>query len=190
MGKEQIVNRIIADAEVEAAEILCNAKERADGIVCTANERAAEERTQTEAEANVRTKRILEGKAAQARLDSAKIVLAEKRRVIEQIYERALQKLISMNKSDTLALIEKLLKEHAEEGDEIVLAKNFAYAEGVAALPIIKERKLIISGERVNLSGGCVLRGKLSDKDLSYGALLDADKEEHQADLAAKLFNS
>lgn len=190
MGKQEIVNRILSDAEAEVAEILRIAKERADGIISAAEERAAKDRAETEEEAGARAKRISEGKAAEARLDSAKILLAEKRRAMEQIYTLALNKLLGMNESQTLAFMQKLLLENAEEGDEIVFAKNFAYAEGVAALPVVKERKLKISAERILLSGGCILRGTLSDKDLSYGALLDADKEQFQAEIAAKLFNS
>lgn len=188
MGRQEIVERILADAEAEAAEILRVARERADSIISAAEERAAKERVETEAEANARARRILEGKAAQARLDSAKIMLAEKRSVMEQVYERALKKLLDMNERDTLALLEKLLLEHAEQGDEIVFAKNFAFAERAAALPVIKERKLTVATERAEISGGCMLRGKLSDKDLSYGALLGADKDAYQAEIAAKLF--
>lgn len=189
MGKQEIIERILSDAEAEAAEILRTAHERAGGIVSAAEERAAKERAETEAEANGRAKRISEGKAAQARLDSAKILLTEKRRVIEQIYERALNKLLTMNEKDTLAFLEKLISEHAEEGDEIVFAKNFAYVKGASALSVVKERKLTVSGDRADISGGCILRGKLCDKDLSYTALLNADKEEYQAEMAAKLFN-
>lgn len=188
MGRQEIVERILSDAEAEATEILRVAQERADEIVSAAEGRVAKERTETISEANGRAKRISEGKAAEARLDSAKILLGEKRRVIEQIYERALNKLLNMNESDTLALLEKLLLEHAEEGDKIVFAKNFAYIGGAAALPVVKERKLTISGERAEILGGCLLHGTLSDKDLSYGALLNVDKEEYQAEIAAKLF--
>ena len=190
MGKQEIVERIISDAEAEAAEILRTAQERADGIISEAQERAAVERAETEQEANGRAKRISEGKAASARLDSAKILLAEKRRVIEQIYERALKRLLDMNEKETLKLLQKLLLEHAEEGDEIIFAKNFAYIGGAAALSVVRDRKLTISTERVQISGGCLLRGKFCDKDLSYGALLNADKDEYQAEMAAKLFVS
>ena len=190
MGKEEIVNRILSDAEAEATEILRVAQERADGIISAAEERAAQERAETEEEIAARAKRISEGKAAQARLDSAKILLAEKRRVMEQIYKLALDKLLGMNESQTLDFLQKLLSENADEGDEIVFANNFAFAGGVAALPVVKERKLKISAERVEISGGCILRGKLCDKDLSYGALLDADKEMYQAEIVAKLFTN
>ena len=46
MGKEEIVNRIISDAESEAAEIVRAAKERAQGIVEAAEQLAEKERAE------------------------------------------------------------------------------------------------------------------------------------------------
>ena len=189
MGKEEIVARILSDAEAEAAEIIRNAEERAREITDAAKARAAEDMAEAKAEAGERAKRISEGKAAAARLESAKILLAEKRRVMDEIYARALKELLSLNEKESLKLLERLLEDNAEEGDVIVLAKNFAYAAGVEKLPVIKKRGLTLLKERAEISGGCLLRGKNSDKDLSYSALLNADKEEYQADIASKLFN-
>ena len=140
------------------------------------------------AEADERSRRISEGKAAAARLESAKILLAEKRKVLDEIYAAALKELQSLNESDSLRLLQRLLDENAEEGDIIVLAKNFAYASGVEKLPAVKERGLTLASERADISGGLLLRGKKSDKDLSFTALLNADKEEYQAEIAAQLF--
>ena len=190
MGKEEIIERILSDAEAEAEGIIAAANESAEGIIAAATAKAQKESAETEEECYARSKRISEGKAAEARLDSAKILLAEKRRVIDVIYERALQKLVALNERDSLRLLERLLTDNAEEGDEIVLAENFAYEKGAKALPVVKEKKLVFSAERVKLSGGCILHGKLSDKDLSYASLLSADKDEHQAEIAIKLFNN
>lgn len=190
MSKEDIVNRILSDAEAEEREILSSASARAEEIIAAASSRADKARAEAQAEADVRAKRITDGMAASARLDSAKILLAEKRRVIDGIYARALEKLLALSERDTLKFLEKLLIEHAEEGDEIVFAKNFAYAKGAAALPVVKERRLKISAGCAQIAGGCLLHGALCDKDLSYEALLNADKEEYQAEIAAKLFVS
>ena len=190
MSKEDIVARILEDAEAEAKEIIRNAEERAREITATAKSRAEQDMAEARAEAEVQARRISEGKSATARLESAKILLAEKRRVMDAIYSDALKKLLSLSERDSLKLIESLLDENSEEGDIIMLAENFKYASGVEKLPIIKKRGLSVSKERADISGGCYLRGKKSDKDLSYSALLNADKEEHQAEIALKLFNS
>ncbi|MGN0823167.1 MAG: V-type ATP synthase subunit E [Candidatus Gallimonas sp.] len=188
MSKEAIVERILSDAEAEAAAIVKEAEEKAENIVAEARSRAEAQRKRTERETAERCKSIADGKAASARLDSAKILLAEKRRVIDAIYARARERLIGLSEKECLSLTEKLLSEYAERGDEIVFAENYAYASEAARLPVVKERALKISSERIKISGGFVLRGEIADKDLSYAALLEADREEQQAALAAELF--
>ena len=188
MGREEIVNKILADADAEAEEILRAARARADEILATAQARADEERAEVEREVQERVRRISDGKAAAARLDSKKIVLAQQRYVLDEIYHRALGKLLNLKERESLKLMERLLTEHAEAGDEVVFAENFAYAKGAAELPVVGKLGLTISKKRADISGGCILLGKKCDKDLSYSAILQADAEEHQAEIAAKLF--
>ena len=71
---------------------------------------------------------------------------------------------------------------------EIVFAENYAYAAEVEALPLTAQKNIRISKQRLPIGGGFILRGVKSDKDVSYEALLTADREEYQADLAKKLF--
>ena len=190
MGKEEIIKRIQEDAASEAAEILSAARAQAESILAEAEKQTQAERAEAEAEVKERATRISEGKAAAARLDSAKILLAEKRRVLEAVYRFALNELIALSERESVALCERLLAENAEEGDEVVFAENFKYAEKVKLLPVAKERKLAFAKERADISGGILLRGKTSDKDLSFAALLHADMEEHQAEIAAVLFKA
>ncbi|MDE7158082.1 MAG: hypothetical protein K2N74_00750 [Clostridiales bacterium] len=190
MGKEAIIERILADAEAEAQGILNDAEKQANEIVAKASARADAGRAETRAEVEERAKRISEGKAATARLEGAKLELAEKRRVIDTVYERALEELVSLNERDFLALTEKLLNAYAEEGDEIVFSKLYGYVTAVQKLPVFKERKLKLSDERADIRGGFLLRGKTADRDLSFSSLLNADREEHQSELAQEIFKA
>lgn len=188
MAKEAIVERIISDAQKEAQEIIAEAEAKAAAVVAASSARAQEAKEETEREVALRAKAIAEGKAATARLDSAKVLLGEKRRVIDVVYARALGKLLELGEKDCLALTEDLLRAYAEEGDEIVFAENYRYPEKAASLSVVRQKKLKVAFGRAKLDGGFYLRGANTDKDLSYGALLAADREEHQAELAATLF--
>ena len=188
MSKEAIVERILSDAEREAEAVVKSAEEKAAATVDAASRQAEKGRRESEADVKARAESIAERKAAGARLDGAKILLAEKRRVIDGIYARALERLIALGKEECLALADRLLKEYAEAGDEILFAENYRYVEDVAQLPVSEEKKLKISKKKAMIDGGFVLKGKTSDKDLSYGALLAADREEYQAELAAEIF--
>ncbi|MDE6504445.1 MAG: hypothetical protein K2L42_01075 [Clostridia bacterium] len=188
MSGKNIVERIISDAENEASSIISAAERSAEEVIRIANERAERNLAGTKAEVEHRTKAILDGKAATARLDCAKIELGEKRRAIDAVYDKALQTLIKLDKKQSVALAERLLNEYAEIGDEIVFAANYAYAEDVAKLGVVKERKLTLSHKGEKIDGGFVLRGKTADKDLSYGALLAADREQNVTAVAEKIF--
>ena len=188
MSREAIVERILSDANAEADAIRREAEEKAAGVIAAASARAEQGRREAEAEVKVRAEDVMKRRAAAARLDSAKLLLAEKRRVLDGVYEAAFARLKGLDEEDALALAGRLLEEYAEEGDEILFAADYPYAAFVARLPVVAEKKLTLSPERGEIGGGFVLRGKTSDKDLSYGALLAADREEHQAEIAAELF--
>ncbi len=188
MSDTAIVERIISDAEREARDIIKEAEERAAETVASASERAQRNRQGTEAEIKEKVAAISDGEAASARLDCAKILLGEKRAVIDGVYARALDKLVKLGDAETLRLADKLLKEYADDGDEIVFAENFGCAHDVARLSVVKEKKLKVSPKRAKIDGGFILRGKVCDKDISYGAILAADREENQAQIASELF--
>ncbi len=188
MGKEEIVERVLSDAKAEAEGIVKAAKDRADEIVLAANLESEREIEEAKRDAQARAKLLMDGKAATARLDSQKVLLAEKRRVIDGVYLRALAQLLALGRHESVALAERLLKENAEAGDEIVFAENFSYAAEVTKLPVVRERGLTVCGKREKFSGGFILRGKHSDKDVSFGAILAADREEHQAEIARAIF--
>lgn len=189
MSEQAIVDRIISDAEREAENIVENAEKRAAAIIAEAEERAKKRLAGEKQAADERAKSILDGKSATARLDSAKILLSEKRKVIDEIYSRALSGLTALSKAETLHLLGRLLAEHAEEGDEIVFAENFRYAEDAAKLDAVREKKLKVSSKKAAIDGGCMLIGKNCDKNLSYSALLASDREEYQAAIAANIFS-
>lgn len=188
MSKESIVERIISDAEKEAENIIAQAETRATQTVQEADLRAERKLMGVKAEVAQKVKSILDGKAATARLDGAKASLAEKRRVIDVVYKNALEALVSLDKKSSLLLADRLLSDFAEEGDEIVFATNYKYFAEVSKLQIVKEKKLKIASGKSALDGGFILKGKNSDKDVSYGALLQFDREEYQAEIAAAVF--
>lgn len=189
MSREQIIQRILSDAEENAASIISQAQKRAEEIICEADKRAERNRLGTEAEIKEKTCAIADGLAAAARLDSAKVLLSEKRRVIDDIYARAFEKLNALEKADVLRLCEKLLDNYAEDGDEIVFASAFKFQKEVAAFDVVKEKRLKVSPKTSDkVGGGFILRGKNSDKDVSYKALLSEDRERNQVEIAATVF--
>lgn len=189
MSVENIVERIISDAKNEASSIIAEAERRAEETVSKVRIEAGRKLAGTRAETEQKVKSVLDGKSATARLDCAKIELAEKLRVLDTVYAQALEKLVSLDKKESVAIAERLITEYAEEGDEIVFATNYKFAPEVMKLDIVKEKKLTHSVDAGGISGGFVFKGKIADKDVSYAALLAADREENVSEIAVKLFN-
>ena len=190
MSKELIRERILSDAANEAQAIEKNAQEKGAEIVAVAMKKAENERRETETEAKEKFDSVQEKRAAAARLESSKIWLSEKRKVIDGIYALAKERLVTLEKEQAVALSEHLLAKYAEKGDEIVFAENYKFVAEVALLPIVEKLSLKISKERIKLDGGFLLKGEKADKDLSYGALLAVDRDAHQAELAQEIFKT
>ena len=190
MSIEKVVERIISDAETAAENAVLNAEKRAQEIIAEAEKQAERARIGTEAEVSAKCKALSDGMLAQSRLDGAKQLLSQKRRVIDSVYERVREQLNKLPKPEAVKLCARLLEQYAEEGDEIAFAPDFAYAKEVAALDEVKIKKLKVKPNDAKVDGGFVLRGKTADKDLSFGALVAADKEAYQAELALQIFNS
>lgn len=188
MSIQNIVDKILSDAQAEADATLAAAESQAAKLLGQAASEAEQQRRDTEREVAEKTQSVLEKRAADARLESAKIHLQEKRKAVDAVYALALQSLVALSKEDALRLATTLLEKYAEEGDELFFAENFKYADEVSILPVVKTRKLVVAKERLPIDGGMKLVGRVSDKDLSFGALLATDKDAHQAELAKRLF--
>jgi V/A-type H+-transporting ATPase subunit E len=188
MGKQDIIDRIIADAEGEANAIIAEAEDTAARIISDAKEAADRQMNELKVQTSAKAKSIVAGRQATARLESSKIMLAEKRKVIDSVYEKAAKGLKSLGREDCLALTEKLLNKYAEEGDEIVFSDSFPCVKEVYHLPIVQDKKLKVSFGSNAVDGGFILCGKNCDKDLSFAALLAADREKNEAEIAAEIF--
>lgn len=195
MSVESIVERIRSDGKTEAEAILAAGKRKAEETENGAKAEAERLRRETESDVEKRAAAVAAHFAATARLDVKKIMLAARKKAVENVYAEAKKRLIDLGEEETLALFNRLLCLYAEEGDTVIFADGFRYTEGVKLLPVFAEKKLkaVSDGAAfagVKIDGGLYLAGKTADKDLSFDALLKADREENESRIAAELFGS
>ena len=186
MSKQEIIDRILFDAESQADSIIAAANEKADKIIAEAEAYAKRESEAVKAECDAYARDVSEKKAAAARLESAKISLLEKRKTLDYVYAEALERLKSLPKEDVLALYGALLKKYADDGDVVSFANGFAYVAEIKAL--FTEKHLALADSSVDIVGGMLLVGKKADKDLSFSALIERDKDAHLSEIAAEIF--
>lgn len=195
MSVESIVERIRSDGKTEAEAILAAGKRKAEETENGAKAEAERLRRETESDVEKRAAAVAAHFAATARLDVKKIMLAARKKAVENVYTEAKKRLIDLGEEETLTLFNRLLCLYAEEGDAVIFADGFRYTEGVKLLPVFAEKKLkaVSDGAAfagVKIDGGLYLAGKTADKDLSFDALLKADREENESRIAAELFGS
>lgn len=195
MSVESIVERIRSDGKTEAEAILAAGKRKAEETENGAKAEAERLRRETESDVEKRAAAVAAHFAATARLDVKKIMLAARKKAVENVYAEAKKRLIDLGEEETLALFNRLLCLYAEEGDAVIFADGFRYTDGVKLLPVFAEKKLkaVSDGAAfagVKIDGGLYLAGKTADKDLSFDALLKADREENESRIAAELFGS
>ncbi len=195
MSVESIVERIRCEGKAEAESILAAGKKKADETENGAKAEAERLRRETESDVEKRAAAVAAHFAATARLDVKKIMLAARKKAVENVYAEAKKRLIDLGEEETLTLFNRLLCLYAEEGDAVIFADGFRYTEGVKLLPVFAEKKLkaVSDGAAfagVKIDGGLYLAGKTADKDLSFDALLKADREENESRIAAELFGS
>lgn len=185
-GSEAIINKIISDAKENADVTLKAADKRAEEIIAAAKVNAEEylgkERTASEESARL----IVERRKTVAALDAKKIALKARQELIDECFEAAEKKILSLGKEEYLAFVGKLVEENAEDGDLLVLSSEEKYIDNafVEALSGKLGKKLGISDEKETYVGGIVLRSTSCDKNLTLKALLRSVREDKEKEIA------
>lgn len=189
-SKEAIIGTIMSEAEEKAAKITQKGNEDADKLISEAKAFAEELNNKLKSEYAFEEAEALRRRKTVAALDAKKLVLKAKQEVLSEVFLKAYDKLCALEKSDYLALVNKLLVLSAEDGDEVVLSYDGALTEGdIKSLDVYKEKNLTVSQEKGDFKGGVKLIGKICDKDLSFRQVLDEKKDSLSAKMAEELFS-
>ena len=184
MTENNLINRILSDAESSAAAIVEKARQSADESVRQAQEKALQTLF---VELEQERRRTLERRATVAEIDAKKEVLAARVRCIDMAFSRAEEKLCDIDTATYLAFIEAMLVKYADDGDVVVVAKNAKVdREDIKRLAVFGEKHLTL-GEDGDFSGGLVLSGKKYDKSLTFKSLLQETRSVLQSEVFAKL---
>ena len=193
----QVVEKILADAKDEAEKIKKEVQAKEDAEQTKLSEQLEEYKKQTELLAKKAGDDEKSHILAAARMDIAKEYLAEKRKILDEVFEQARQQLQNLPDKEYRALIEKLLLDTIETGDEEVVVDT---NEGRIDHEFIKQinrklgpgnkGKLTLSGQRQNLGAGFILtRGKVKT-NVTIEVLLDQTRKELEIELAKELFEN
>lgn len=188
-GKDAILKRIKSDAEKKARGLIDNAEKTAAERKSDAEEWAKEYVSTQKKVLENDSKEIVRRRLTVADLDVRKIILAAKQQVIGDVLESVYDGLCSLKKADYIKLVEGCIEKSADEGDEVVLSSDgILSSDDVKNLKVFKDKKLSVASKVGDFKGGVYLVGKVCDKDLSFKAIIENEKEEFVSEISERLF--
>ena len=132
---------------------------------------------------------------AAARMDIAKQLLAEKRKILDDVFEQARQQLQNLPEQDYRGLCTKLMLEAVETGDEEVIVDkkdnriNQDFIDQVNQQLSSKGKgELKLSEQKQDIGAGFILRRGKIKTNVSLDVLLEQARKELEIDLAKELF--
>ncbi len=191
MEGEQVIEKILSDARAEADRIKKQAEEKRAEQKAKADEQLNDYRKQSEqlaAKAGEDTKNQM---LAAARMQIAKEYLAEKVKILDEVFEQAQQRLKRMGDEDYRKLMAKLMAGAVETGDEEVVIDKDEKRIDASLIQLVnaeKKSNLKPAGEREDIGGGFILRRGKIKNNLSLGVLLGQARKELEIELAKMLF--
>ncbi len=190
MAKQELIDKILSDAEARAREIIAEAEEKSARAVAAAEEERSALLAGARKMASAAAPEVIRRRKAMAELEGRKLVLSEKQSLINEAYRRAL---IAVRESKQYeALLVKMILSVAEDGDQVIFAAaDYDKIDRKKVLSLAMKQgniRLQEAAEKGAFSGGIVLRGKDCDKNLSLEVELDTLRAEENV-TAKKLFS-
>ena len=121
MDAEQVVDKILADANDQAAEIKKQADEKLAAEKAQLDEQLAEYKQQSDALAKKAGEEKKSHMLAAARMEIAKELLTEKMKIIDEVFEKAAQQFSKLEDDEYLKIMGALMLESVETGAEEVI---------------------------------------------------------------------
>ena len=187
MPFEKITERILLDANNKAEKIKTEARTGVEEILIQAQDESEKMKSQIlrESETNgaEERKRIL----ALTRLEARNSVLSEKQELVELVFERATEKLLSLSDDLYQQFIKNLLLKTAMVGDEEVIIcssdKNRITPEllndvNKSLVEKGKKGNLKLADETRDIGGGFILRSGRIETNSSISSLIGSIREE------------
>lgn len=197
MDAEQVIKKILSEANNEAAKI----KAEADEKQAAEQSKLAEQLSEYKKQSGILAKKAAEEKKehllAAARMDIAKEYLAAKRKILDEVFEKAQEQMQSLHDDEYIRLMTKLMLDAVETGDEeVIVDKNEKRIDQKFIKHINRELgpgfkgNLRLADEKQNLGAGFILRRGKIKTNVSLDVLLERARKELEIELAKELFEN
>jgi vacuolar-type H+-ATPase subunit E/Vma4 len=194
MDAKQVIDKILSDAQEECASIKAEADKELAAMQNDLNEQLKQYNAETERLTQKAAKDKKEHILAAARMEIAKLHLAEKRSMLEDVFARVSEQLKNMDDDEYLKLMSMLMKNAVEMGDEEVVIdfdelridQNFIDKMNSE----IPNGQLKLAEDRMDIDAGFILRkGKIMN-NASLSVIVEQTRKKLEIELAKDLFGN
>jgi V/A-type H+-transporting ATPase subunit E len=196
MEAQQVIEKILADAREEAEKIKKQADEKESDEQATFDRQLKEHKMQTKALAEKLAGDKKLHLLAAARMNVAKEYLAEKNKILDEVFDQASRNLKNLPDDKYRELISNLMLEVVETGDEEVIVDSQekriddALIEQVnSKLGSKRKGNLKLSEEKMPVGGGFILKRGRVKTNVSFNVLLSRARKDLEINLAKELFS-
>jgi V/A-type H+-transporting ATPase subunit E len=196
MEAEQVIEKILSDAKAEAEKIALEAREKAAAERAKLDEQLAEFKKQSAALAEKAAEDEKSHILAAARMEAAKEYLAEKTRILDEVFKRVRERLGQLPDNEYRDLMARLMREAVETGEEeVIVGRNETRIDQTLVdavngrLEGDRKRDLRLADERIDLTAGFILRRGKIKVNVSIGVLLQQARNDLEIELAQGLFS-
>ncbi len=197
MEAEQVTEKILAEANAEAEKIKSEAEQKQTEEQAKLDEQLAEYKK--------RTKDLIEKAAkdekshilAATKMALAKQFLAEKRKILDEVFATALKQLQNLPDEQYRNLMTKLMLESTETGEEqVIIDKNEKRIDQQLIdkvneqLSPDKKGNLKLSEVKEEIGGGFILRRDKIKTNVTFDILLNKARNDLEIELAKQLFEN
>lgn len=195
MDAKQVVDKILSDAQAQAEKLKQQAlaKEQIEKNKLSEQLEQYNSRTETLAQSAAQEKKahIL----AAARMEIAKEYLAEKRNILDEIFEHAQRQLQDLDGDEYRKICAKLMIEAVESGDEEVIVDTKETRIDHEFIKYVNRElgpgfkgNLRLSDQRQNIGAGFILKRGRIKNNVSLAILLEQARKQLEIELAKELF--
>ena len=182
---QNIIDKILADANAEAVEILAKAKASADEVIEKAKLKADKETAASMVIAKEEADKAEAKEISSKEMLAKKMLLQEKQSLISEVIDEAKKKLSSLTETEyKVILIAMLEKAGVEKDSEIVLSKE----DNINFSKELSKRGYKISDEVREIQGGFVVKNGDIEYNYSFESIISVEKEDIEQLTAQILF--
>lgn len=183
---ENLITRILNEAQETAAEIRREAEASCTEIESQCNEKIADLHKEQEKARMLSAQSVVDGYRIRAELDGRKEALADKRSILDRAFALAYDELLRLDASRKTALYLRLLTAEARPGDRVLPAA----ADSSAVLCAVRDLpfEVTVSDGSSEIEGGFLLYGNGYEKDCSLRSVLNELRDAEETNVAKILF--